>query len=383
MLVSWNVTNQCNMHCKHCYRDAGQLLNEELTTEQGKSLLEEMVKAGFKIVIFSGGEPLMRSDIFELVQYAAKLKLRPVFGTNGTLIDKETAIRLKEAGAAAMGISLDSLDCVKHNAFRSYENAWQEAVEGMKNCREAGLPFQIHTTVLNWNRDEILNITDFAVEVGARGHHIFFLVPTGRAADIEEESLQSAEYEKLITDIMKKQKEAPIELKPTCAPQFMRIAHELGVKVRHSRGCLAGLSYCIISPVGEVQPCAFMKETAGNVKEIPFSQIWSGSPLLQKLRTLDYKGSCGTCAYSTICGGCRARAAVYHHGDFMAEEPWCSAGAKRSLFNHGSNRRYVNEPDTEKLSDPSQALRCIGGKTAIDGTGSSGTNSKNEDGRFD
>lgn len=325
MIVSWNVTNQCNMYCKHCYRDAGKLQEDELTTEQGKTLLEEMAKAGFKIVIFSGGEPLMRPDIYELVEHAASLKLRPVFGTNGTLIDKNTALRLKAAGAMAMGISLDSLDPFKHNTFREYENGWQAAVEGMKNCREVGLPFQIHTTVFNWNQDEILNITDFAVEVGARGHHIFFMVPTGRAANIKEESLQAAEYEKLITDIIKKQKEVSIDLKPTCAPQFMRIAQELGIEVRYSRGCLAGISYCIISPVGKVQPCAYIMESAGNVKETPFSQIWKSSPLLEELRTLQYKGNCGSCAYSGICGGCRARAAIYHNGDLMAGEPWCSA----------------------------------------------------------
>ncbi len=328
MIVSWNVTNQCNMYCKHCYRDAGKKIEEELTTAQGKKLLEEIAAAGFKIVIFSGGEPLIRPDILELVAYASKLKMRPVFGTNGTFITLEMAQKLKEAGTMAMGISLDSLDPKKHDEFRVYENGWNEAVAGMKNCREVGLPFQIHTTVLNWNQDEILKITDFAVETGARGHHIFFMVPTGRAVDLEEESLRAAEYESLITDIMQKQNSVEIELKPTCAPQFMRIAKEQGVPVRYSKGCLAGISYCIINPVGDVQPCAYLKESAGNVKEQSFTDIWNNSEILKRLRTESYSGHCGDCGYRTLCGGCRARAAVYHKGDYMAEEPWCSYGTK-------------------------------------------------------
>ncbi|MHB8172325.1 MAG: putative heme d1 biosynthesis radical SAM protein NirJ2 [Thermincolia bacterium] len=323
MIISWNTTNQCNMFCEHCYRDAGAKADEELSTEQGKALLDEIAKAGFKIMIFSGGEPLMRDDIYELVEHAVKLGMRPVFGTNGTLITLEVACRLKEAGAMGVGISLDSVDPVKHDKFRAFPGAWEGAIQGMKNCREAGLPFQIHTTVVDWNMDEVLDITDLAVELGAMAHHIFFLVPTGRAVKIEEESLRAEQYEELLTKIMKKQLEVPIELKPTCAPQFMRIAKEMGMDLRFSRGCLAGTHYCIISPMGDVQPCAYLNMKLGNVKEIPFSEIWANSEVLNELRTLKYKGGCGACKYKKACGGCRARAAYYSDGDYMAEEPWC------------------------------------------------------------
>ncbi|MDA8235238.1 MAG: putative heme d1 biosynthesis radical SAM protein NirJ2 [Clostridia bacterium] len=323
MIISWNTTNQCNMFCEHCYRDAGAKAEEELSTEQGKALLDEIAKAGFKIMIFSGGEPLMRDDIYELVEHAVKLGLKPVFGTNGTLITPEVARRLKEAGAMGVGISLDSVDPVKHDKFRVFPGAWEGAIQGMKNCREAGLPFQIHTTVVDWNMDEVLDITDLAVKLGAMAHHIFFLVPTGRAVNIEEESLRAEQYEELLTKIMKKQLEVPIELKPTCAPQFMRIAKEMGMDLRFSRGCLAGTHYCIISPMGDVQPCAYLNMKLGNVKEIPFSEIWANSEVLNELRTLKYKGGCGACKYKKACGGCRARAAYYSEGDYMAEEPWC------------------------------------------------------------
>ena len=149
MIISWNTTNACNMYCKHCYRDAGCKAEEELSTAEAKKLLDEIARAGFKIMIFSGGEPLTRPDILELVEHATKLGLRSVFGTNGTLITPEMARDLKAAGAMGMGISLDSMSPAKHDTFRSYPGGWAGAVEGMKNCRAAGLPFQIHTTVMD------------------------------------------------------------------------------------------------------------------------------------------------------------------------------------------------------------------------------------------
>ena len=323
MIVSWNTTNACNMYCDHCYREAGCKAEEELSTSEAKTMLEQIARAGFKIMIFSGGEPLLRPDILELVAYAAKLGLRPVFGTNGTLITLDMAHKLKAAGAMGMGISLDSMDAKKHNEFRKFPNAWEGAVQGMKNCREAGLPFQIHTTVMDWNSHELEAMTDFAVELGAVAHHFFFLVPTGRAKTIEAESLRAEQYEAVLTRIMKKQQEVDIELKPTCAPQFMRIAAQMGVKTRFRRGCLAGTAYCIISPRGKVQPCAYLNVELGDVRETPFDEIWKNSEVLNTLRTLEYKGGCGSCEFKRVCGGCRARAACYNDGDYMAEEPWC------------------------------------------------------------
>ena len=320
MIVSWNA---CNMYCDHCYREAGCKAEEELSTSEAKTMLEQIARAGFKIMIFSGGEPLLRPDILELVAYATKLGLRPVFGTNGTLITLDMAHKLKAAGAMGMGISLDSMDAKKHNEFRKFPNAWEGAVQGMKNCREAGLPFQIHTTVMDWNSHELEAMTDFAVELGAVAHHFFFLVPTGRAKTIEAESLRAEQYEAVLTRIMKKQQEVDIELKPTCAPQFMRIAAQMGVKTRFRRGCLAGTAYCIISPRGKVQPCAYLNMELGDVRETPFDEIWKNSEVLNTLRTLEYKGGCGSCEFKRVCGGCRARAACYNDGDYMAEEPWC------------------------------------------------------------
>jgi putative heme d1 biosynthesis radical SAM protein NirJ2 len=326
MLVSWLTTNRCNLKCKHCYQDAGINFEDELSTEEGKKLIDEIARAGFKMMIFSGGEALMRPDIYELVAHASSRGLRPVFGTNGTLLTLDVAKKLKASGAMAMGISLDSLDEKKHNEFRVMEDAFQKTVQSMRNCKEAGLAFQIHTTVLDWNKSEILDIIDFAVEMGAMAAYIFFLVPVGRGIEIESTAVESMEYEKLLTDIMTKQKTCPIPIKPTCGPQFTRIAKQVGVELdpRFSRGCLAGLTYCIITPNGKVKPCAYMVEEAGDVREMPFDEIWKNSELFKTLRTQDYKGLCGKCAYKSICGGCRARASYYHDGDILAEDSYCA-----------------------------------------------------------
>jgi radical SAM protein with 4Fe4S-binding SPASM domain len=179
---------------------------------------------------------------------------------------------------------------------------------------------------VDWNKDEVLDIIDFAVEKGAVGHQPFFLIPVGRGKYIAETSIEVLENEELLRGIMQKSQEVPITVKPTCAPQFVRIAKQLGVEMRYSRGCIAGLSYCIINPDGIVQPCAYMKDQVGNVREQSFAEIWANAPFFQTLRTEAYTEPCGSCAYKSACGGCRARAAYYHDGNYMAADEYCAHG---------------------------------------------------------
>lgn len=324
MIISWNTTRQCNQYCKHCYRAAGAEPDpDELSTAEGKSLLEEIAKAGFKIMVLSGGEPLMREDIYELCAHGTQQGLRVVLGTNGTLITPEVVKRLKAAGVARVGISLDDIDPAVHDEWRQMPGAWETSVQGMKYCREGGLPFQIHTTVTERNEPIITQMTDLAVELGAAGHHIFFLVPAGRGVDIETETLKARDYERLLNRILDKQRDVEIELKPTCAPQFMRIAKRKNIPMRYTKGCLAGTSYCVIIPNGDVQPCPYLQLKVGNVRETPFSEIWANNPVFQEFRTQKPSGRCHDCDCESICGGCRARAYYYSGGDYMAEEPWC------------------------------------------------------------
>lgn len=324
MIVSWMTTNKCNLRCLHCYQDALEEQDDELTTVEAFAMIEQIAKAGFKIMIFSGGEPLLRPDIFELVAHASKQGLRPVFGTNGMLITQEVAEKLKSSGAMAMGISLDSLDPQKHDTFRGLEQAHALTLEGIENCKKAGLPFQLHTTAVDWNKDEICDLTDFAEDIGAMGHYIFFLIPVGRGEYIKETSLAVQENEVLLSKIMAKQATVSIDVKPTCAPQFTRVAQQLGIESRFTRGCLAGLTYCVIGSEGIVRPCAYMTEEAGDVRQQPFDEIWAQSSIFKTLRTQEYSGACGVCDYKSICGGCRARAAYYHEGDVLAQDDYCA-----------------------------------------------------------
>jgi len=324
MIISWNTTRRCNQFCEHCYREAGPDADpNELCTEEGKALLDEIAQAGFKIMVLSGGEPLVRPDMLDLIRHGASRGLRVVLGTNGTLLTPELVRQLKDAGCARVGISLDSTDPARHNKLRQMDDAWGRSVEGMRYCREAGLPFQIHTTVTERNKDEILALTDLAIELGAAAHHIFFLVPTGRGIDLEQESLKAREYEHLLNQILRKQQEVDIELKPTCAPHFMRIARRRGIPMRFTKGCLAGTHYCVIAPNGDVHPCPYLPIKVGNVRETPFSEMWANAPIFQEFRTAELKGRCGRCDCQDICGGCRARAYYYSNGDYLAEEPWC------------------------------------------------------------
>ena len=323
MLISWNTTQACNINCMHCYRDAGDCLRDELTTAEGKKLLEEAAECGFKIFVFSGGEPLLRPDLTELIAYAKSLKLRPVLGTNGILLTPSKVNELKAAGLAAAGISVDSISAERHDWFRQSAGAWEATVAGMRACREAGLPFQVHTTVMDWNEAETLDITDKAIEWGAVAHHVFFLVPTGRGDNIKDRSLPVQQQEALLHKILEKQRQISIELKPTCAPQFMRVAAQKGIPMRFSKGCIAGTAYCVILPNGDLQPCPYFPLKAGHIREGGFARLWRESPLFADLRRAQLGGSCGACGYQNICGGCRARAWHASGGDYMAADPYC------------------------------------------------------------
>ncbi len=322
MIISWNTTKVCNLKCEHCYRDAGGRDPQELNTAEGLALIDEIALAGFKILILSGGEPLMRGDIFELVKHAAARGLRPVMGTNGTLFTRDLVRKMKAAGVARAGISLDSNDKAVHDAFRKMDGAWDATVNGMKLCREEVLPFQVHTTVTKRNMGEVTRMTDFVAGLGAAAHHIFFLVPTGRGKEISDVFLSPADIKTVLKAVLNKQKDTPIELKPVCAPQFMPMAKGMGLSLRFSRGCLAGTGYCCILPNGDVHPCPYLPMKAGNVRQQPFSGIWKESGVFTRLRTLSYSGSCGTCGSKESCGGCRARAYA-EYGDYMAEDPGC------------------------------------------------------------
>lgn len=325
MLISWNTTKKCNLNCVHCYRESGMDVDtsKELTTEEGKKLVEEISKAGFRLLILSGGEPLLRDDIFELIAAARESRLMPAIGTNGTLLSREMSEELQKAGLKGVAVSIDSLDETYHDQFRGQPGAFVKTQQGIENALSAGLRVQINMTITEKNQDEFGGMVSYYEKLGVQAIHPFFLVPTGRALSMEEDGLRETAYYSMIRRVLELQSSTALELKPTCAPQFMPMAKEMGLSQRFTKGCLAGTAYCCVLPEGQVHICPYLPVEAGNVRENPFDEIWKSSSVFQELRDMkNYEGACGSCEHAGICGGCRARA-YYYNGSYMAEEPWC------------------------------------------------------------
>ena len=347
LVVSWNVTRKCNLKCPHCYINATtETLNNELSTEEAKGLIDQISEVSRPLLILSGGEPLLRKDIFELVRYGTEKGLKMGLGSNGSLIDDIAAKRLKEAGVKTVSISLDSSIPERHDEFRGVSGSWEKAVSAIKALRNNDMLVQVNTTVTQNNFDEIDEIMSLVEKLEVENFHLFFLVPTGRGAKITD--ISPAMYEGMIKTTFAKTAKHKLNVRPSCAPQFMRIAKDVGLDMRQwIRGCIAGLYYCRIYPNGEITPCPYLPIKLGNIREKSFKEIWLTSEVFKALRDFTaLKGKCGACDYSSICGGCRARAyglssdfidfcGDLHEptelkGDFLAEDPWCVYQPKMS-----------------------------------------------------
>ncbi len=340
LVLSWNVTLRCNLKCAHCYINAKDTkLPDELSTDAAKMLIHQITEVSRPLLILSGGEPLLREDIYEIIRYGVDRGLRMGMGSNGMLIDNEVTRRLEDAGMGTVAISLDSSVPERHDEFRGVKGCWEHAVNAIKSLKKSRIQVQVNSTVTPQNYDEVDDIMSLAESLGVENFHLFFLVPTGRGTDIED--ITPRMYEDMIKSTLAKTTKYKLNVKPSCAPQFMRVAKEEGVDMsRWVRGCMAGLYYCRIYPSGEVTPCPYMPLNLGNVRERSFKDIWFNSEVFKALRDFDrLKGKCGVCEYRDVCGGCRARAygvstelmdfcGALHEptessGDYLAEDPWC------------------------------------------------------------
>jgi len=308
-------------------------------------LLDRMAEVGNPIVILTGGEPLLRPDIFDISRYGTDKGLRMVMAPNGTLITKKIAKKMADSGIKRISISLDGATKEIHDNFRGVEGAFEDSLRGIQTAKEAGVEFQINSTVTRTNLDQIPKIQKLAVELGAIAHHIFLLVPTGRGKYLVDQEITAEEYEQSLNWFYDQRGKTPLQLKATCAPHYYRIlrqrAKEENMPVDYktfgldavTKGCLGGTGFCFISHRGIVQPCGFLHLNCGDITRTSFADIWNGSRVFLSLRDIDnLKGKCGKCEYQKICGGCRARA-YESTGDFLDEEPLCnyqpaSAGKK-------------------------------------------------------
>ncbi|MGD9822984.1 heme b synthase [Desulfobacter sp.] len=347
-LVAWETTRRCNLTCKHCRAAAeDHVYTDELTTEESFRLLDQIREVGQPIIILTGGEPLLRKDIFDIAAYGDKIGLRMVMAPNGTLLNEDNVARLIKSGIKRISVSLDGATAASHDAFRGLDGAFDRAVNGIKTAKAAGLEFQINTVITKTNLDEIPAILALAESLGAAAHHIFLLVPTGRGKYIVDTAIDAKEYEETLNWFYDQRDKTALQLKATCAPHYYRILRQRaradGKKVSFethgldavTRGCLAGTGFCFISHVGRVQTCGFLDVTCGDIKEHHFKEVWENSEVFNKLRDFNnLEPKCGICEYKQVCGGCRARA-YEATGNYLAQEPLCTyqpARYKKTAF---------------------------------------------------
>ena len=350
-LLFWESTIRCNLSCAHCRRiEEDEAVDTDLTTAQAMQLIDQLAQVGqaqdfMPILVFSGGEPLCRNDIFELIDYAVTKGVKPALATNGTLIDKAIAARVKAAGVERVSVSLDGATGEIHNKLRMLEGSFEAAVNGIKYLRQFDVPFQINMTITRYNAHQLDDIFTLAEKLGAVAVHLFMLVPVGCGEEFAAEDMLSPdEYEQLLERVANKEHTGRLEVKVTCGPHYERVIREQkleGMRAEHtapsqcpggqpgpkhgpmSKGCLAGSGVLFVGHSGEVFPCGYLPVHCGNILQTPLAQIWTDSTDLAKMRdTQQLKGKCGVCGYRAVCGGCRARAFAAT-GDYMEAEPMC------------------------------------------------------------
>ena len=245
--------------------------------------LDQIRATGTPVAVLSGGEPLMRDDLCTIARYGTDLGLRIVMGTSGYFLDRPMAENLKEAGIRAVAISLDSADPIIHDSFRGVSGAWERAIQAIRNCTDAGIGVQINMTAMRPGAGDIESVVALGKSLGVVDYQVF--IPHTDRKGRKNRAGKSPEYEEVIRQVLITYRDSDINLRPTCAPQFRRIAADLGIeKQQWGRGCIAGISYCRIYANGDVTPCPYLPVSAGNVREIPFDRIWNESPIFVALR---------------------------------------------------------------------------------------------------
>jgi heme b synthase len=338
--IAWEITRRCNLKCVHC-RSSSELAvvgHPDFSLDQAKAVIDDIASYSSPVLVLSGGEPLLRPDVFDIASYGTQKGLRMCLATNGTLVTAETCRGIKESGIKMVSMSIDGSNAATHDNFRNQEGAFEGTMNAVRLFNEQKIPFLINSSFTMRNREEIPDIYRMVKKLGAAAWYMFMIVPTGRGEDVMDELIPTEVYDEILEwHYETEKKEDELLMRPTCAPHYYRIirekAKEAGEKVERrnlkfstggSKGCLAGQLICLIDVDGEVQPCSYFPLSAGNIFKTPFKQIWEDSELFNQLRDFkSYKDNCGKCEYINVCGGCRARAWSMT-GDFLAGEPFCN-----------------------------------------------------------
>ncbi|HPS58795.1 MAG TPA: radical SAM protein [Spirochaetota bacterium] len=330
----WEVTGACNLRCIHCHATSGRAARDELTTDEGKRLIDQLAgEKEFRTMIYTGGEPLVRPDIFELLRHSQKAGMANIIATNGTLINEEMAFKLKDHGVVCNAISFDAANPDVHNMVRNKPGAFDLALRAVEATKKAGIMLQVNTTAMEYNMPHLAELIDFADRQGAGIMLMYQLVAVGRGEKIKEATLKKNDNMNLSELISEKQKTAKTIIEPVAGPQYWPYLLEKGGirgglplklagKVFH--GCSAARGFVYIKANGDVWPCPFVEVSGGNVRGKSFNEIYNNSKLFMDLRNREenLKGFCGECRYKTVCGGCRGRAHACS-GDYLAEDPSC------------------------------------------------------------
>lgn len=350
-IVALNLTRRCNLRCAHCYLDAGTLraggTNEMPTAEIAALLGDIAAMSDGAMVVLTGGEPLLRPDLEEIAREGTGRGLMMVVGTNGTLLTPQKAAALRDAGVTGLGISLDSLEPSRHDAFRGRPGCWARTMAGIDACKEAGLAFQIHFSVTEDNAHEFEAMIAFARSAGALVLNVFFMVCTGRGERYT--GIPREVYESVLAQVTRAaHEETGLIVRAKCAPHFKRLAMEYDpswpVTLAHgyeAGGCVAGTSYFRVTPEGEVTPCPYIEQSVGSLRARPLAELWANAPLFRLLRAPSLEGRCGACEFRKLCGGCRARP--------MAEE--CNPMGEDSLCGYVPRGEAVIEAMPETQSE--------------------------------
>ncbi|WP_254768087.1 TIGR04053 family radical SAM/SPASM domain-containing protein [Salinilacihabitans rarus] len=335
-VLIWELTQACALACDHCRADAHPERDPgELSTEEGKALLADAAEFGDgQLVVLSGGDPLVRDDVEELVAYGDDLGLRMTITPSGThSLTRERIEALADAGLKRMAVSLDGASPEAHDAFRGEDGSFEETLRAIEDARAAGIPVQVNTTVCQETVGELPEIRTLLAEVGAVMWSVFFLVPVGRGRILDP--IDPEEADAVMAWLADAGETEPFGVKTTEAPHYRRVSIQRRVEsgdldpeerdsgVRRRSGIVAGDGFAFVSHTGEVYPSGFLPESAGNVRDRPVYELYRETPLFRALRDRDrLKGKCGACPYRHVCGGSRSRAYA-HTGDPLESDPLC------------------------------------------------------------
>ena len=338
--IAWEITRRCNLRCVHCRSSSTAEVagHPDFSLERARAVIDDIASYAQPVLVLSGGEPLLRPDVFDIAQYGSGKGFRMCLATNGSLVDDTVCRELKRTGIKMVSLSLDGASSATHDDFRGQIGAFDGVMRAINLFKSHEIPFLVNSSLTLRNRHELPEIYRLVKSLGATAWYMFMIVPTGRGEEIVGELIPEEIYNEILEWHYRVEKEDhELLMRPTCAPHYYRLvrqkAKEEGEKfVRRnlqfstggSKGCLAGQLICLIDVDGEVLPCSYFAKSAGNIFSTPFQTIWEESQLFRELRDFkSYKDNCGRCEYVSVCGGCRARAYAMT-GDYLAQEPFCS-----------------------------------------------------------